>query len=169
MTHDAYKAVVDGVLCKGSRAWHPELTNANGADIAKECFLVAGRQDAAAAVLQVAMDENPQSYIQRMSLNWEAKVYDESLELKAGDWLVFAWSEDGSEGMNNHPIFSKLGNVTTGYLIEASGDFPVVWLSHDPIVKSGVFSLAECLSKRYFNENKRGKIDRIFRLKGDAS
>jgi len=169
MTHDAYGSIVTGVLCKGSRAWHPELDDANGADIAKECFLVAGRQDAAAAVLPVLPLDTPHTYIQRMGINWDVKVYDESLELKAGDWLVFAWSEDGSEGMNDHPIFSKLGNVTTGYLIEARGDFPVVWLSHDPIVASGIYPLSECLGKRYFNENKRGKIDRVFRLKGDPS
>jgi hypothetical protein len=86
--------------------------------------------------------------------------------LQDGDWLVFAWSEHGDQGMNTHPIFSADGNVTTGYLIEASGDYPVAWLSHEPSIKSDVYPLAECLQKRYFSENKQGKVDLVFRYKG---
>ncbi len=165
MAHEDYKALLSETMCKGPKAY-PGFADKNGAEIAKECFQLAGKQDAAAAVLQVFLTDTPQSYIQRMSLNWDSHNYDNNFQLKDGDWLVFSWSEDGAEGMNSHPIFSKDGNVTTGYLIEASGNYPVAWLSHDPSILSGVYPLEECLQKRYFSENKVGRIATVFRLKG---
>lgn len=164
--YEEYKSCLLATICKGSKTY-PGLFDKNGADIAKECFQIAGRQDAAAAVLQVFQAETPQNYIQRMSLNWDAHIYNDDFELKNHDWLVFAWSADGIGGMDDQPIFGAGGNVTTGFLIAASGDFPVAWLSHDPSILSGVYSLKKCLELRYFSENKRGKIDVVFRLKGD--
>lgn len=166
MAHEDYKALLSGTMCKGTKPY-PGFTDKNGAEIAKACFQLAGRQDAAAAVMQVFLTDTPQSYIQRMSLNWDAHPYGASFTLEDGDWLVFSWSEDGTEGMNNHPIFSAEGNVTTGYLIQASGDYPVAWLSHEPSIKSDVYPLAECLDKRYFSDNKKGRIAIVFRLRGD--
>jgi len=166
MAHEEFRTLLNGTLCKGAKPF-PGFTDKNGSDIAKECFQLAGRQDAAAAVLQVFLTDTPQSYIQRMSTDWDALPYVGSFTLKDGDWLVFAWSEHGDEGMNNHPIFSSDGNVTTGYLIEASGDYPVAWLSHEPGIKSDVYPLAECLGKRYFSDNKKGRIAVVFRHKGE--
>jgi len=166
MAHEEFRTLLNGTLCKGAKPF-PGFTDKNGSDIAKECFQLAGRQDAAAAVLQVFLTDTPQSYIQRMSTDWDALPYVGSFTLKDGDWLVFAWSEHGDEGMNNHPIFSSDGNVTTGYLIEASGDYPVAWLSHEPSIKSDVYPLAECLQKRYFSDNKKGRIAAVFRHKGE--
>ena len=165
MAHEDYKALLSETMCKGPKAY-PGFTDKNGAEIAKECFQLAGKQDAAAAVMQVFLTDTPQSYIQRMSTAWDALPYTGSFTLQDGDWLVFAWSEHGDQGMNTHPIFSADGNVTTGYLIEASGDYPVAWLSHEPSIKSDVYPLAECLQKRYFSENKQGKVDLVFRYKG---
>jgi len=166
VAHEDYKTCLLSTICKGSKTY-PGLLDKNGADIAQECFQIAGRQDAAAAILPVLFDDTPRGYIERMSLNWDAINYSDGFELKDRDWLVFSWSADGSEGMNDQPIFSSGGNVTTGFLIAASGDFPVAWLSHDPSILSGVYPLEECLGMRYFSENKRGKIDVVFRLKGD--
>jgi hypothetical protein len=165
VAHEDYKALLSETMCKGPKAY-PGFTDKNGAEIAKECFQLAGKQDAAAAVMQVFLTDTPQSYIQRMSTAWDALPYTGSFTLQDGDWLVFAWSEHGDQGMNTHPIFSADGNVTTGYLIEASGDYPVAWLSHEPSIKSDVYPLAECLQKRYFSENKQGKVDLVFRYKG---
>jgi len=165
MAHEDYKALLSETMCKGPKAY-PGFTDKNGAQIAQECYQVAGRQDAAVAVLAVNPGDTPQSYIQRMSLNWDALPYTGNFTLQDSDWLVFAWSEDGTEGMNTHPIFSAQGNVTTGYLIQASGDYPVAWLSHEPSIKSDVYPLEKCLGMRYFSENKRGKIAVVFRLKG---
>ena len=166
MAHEDYKALLSETMCKGPKAY-PGFADKNGAEIAKECFQLAGKQDAAAAVMQVFLTDTPQSYIQRMSTAWDALPYNGNFTLQDGDWLVFAWSEDGTEGMNTHPIFSADGNVTTGYLIQASGDYPVAWLSHEPSIRSDVYPLAECLQKRYFSDNKKGRIAVVFRLKGD--
>jgi len=166
MAHEDYKALLSETMCKGTKAY-PGLTDKNGAEIAKECFQLAGRQDAAAAVLPVLPLDTPQSYIQRMSADWDAWAYLSDFVLEDGDWLVFAWSEHGDQGMYNHPILSSDGNVTTGYLIEASGDYPVAWLSHEPSIKSDVYPLAECLQKRYFSDNKKGRIAAVFRHKGE--
>ena len=165
MAHEDYKALLSETMCKGSKVY-PGFADKNGAEIAKECFQLAGKQDAAAAVMQVFLTDTPQSYIQRMSTAWDALPFDSNFTLQDSDWLVFAWSEDGTEGMNTHPIFSAQGNVTTGYLIEASGDFPVAWLSHEPSIKSDVYPLADCLDKRYFSDNKKGRIAIVFRHKG---
>ena len=102
-----------------------------------------------------------------MSTAWDALPYNGNFTLQDSDWLVFAWSEHGDQGMNTHPIFSADGNVTTGYLIQASGDYPVAWLSHEPSIKSDVYPLAECLQKRYFSDNKKGRVAVVFRLKGE--
>ena len=166
MAYEDYKALLSETMCKGTKPY-PGFTDKNGAEIAKECFQLAGKQDAAAAVMQVFLTDTPQSYIQRMSTAWDALPYNGNFTLQDGDWLVFAWSEDGTEGMNTHPIFSADGNVTTGYLIQASGDYPVAWLSHEPSIRSDVYPLAECLQKRYFSDNKKGRIAVVFRLKGD--
>lgn len=167
MSHDEYKTLLSDKLCKGAKSY-PDYEDRNGAEIAKACFELAGKQDAANAVLPVLPGDTPQTYIQRMSVEWDALPFDESFVLQDCDWLVFAWNMDGTASMNTSRIFSKDGNVTTGFLIKASEDFPIAWLSHDSSILSGVFPLAECLEKRYFSENQRGRIAIVFRYRERA-
>ena len=169
--YDEYKAVVAPLMCKAQRgdSWNPEYISAVPAEFIRSCYLVAGEPEAAAMLVNPPEDETPWWYKEDMPEGWESFDYDENFELQNHDWLVWSWSEDGTELPNRKPLGALDGNVTGGFLIEASGDFPTVWQSHDPVVLGGIYPLEVCMNdlrkQLHANENLKGRLAWVFRFK----
>jgi hypothetical protein len=164
--YEEYMAVVSNKICKGPKGdeWQAQLGNTNGGEVAAACFLASGNQEAHDNYVAPLPSENAWEYRSRAEETWDVLDYSEGFVLKDHDWVVWAWSSDGTELPNNNPMLDG-GNVTTGFLIKASDDYPTVWLSHDPGLPSGIHPLNECTNSLRRNEFKLGRLVWVFRQK----
>jgi len=162
-----YRATVQGRMCKGVRGdlWQPQIIGiTKHAEFVRECYLVAGMTEAAAALVNPEGGESPWEAKARFPPGWVMHDYEEGFELQDSDWLVWAWSKNGTEPPSHETL--QAGNTTCGFLIEASGDYPTVWQSHDINIPGDIYPLEECLKLREEFEMITGKIAWIFRYKG---
>ena len=87
-------------------------------------------------------------------------------QLKDHDILTWAFSEDGEGGCNDRPGMDG-GNTCTGFLIEASGGFPVLTYGICANVPSGVFPLDEVLTnQKIYGSGLKAKLIYIHRWIG---
>lgn len=154
MSIEDFKAVVSLGMCKGNnpeylaRDHHSHLSNLSPTDYLTQCYSLAGIDPKWPRPIEPSDTSDSYAKALRESDDWieivpgvESDFY--SL-LKDNDLLTWAMSPDGTEGCNGQPGLDG-GNTTTGFLIEAAGDYPTVWVSPDINTPSGIYPLAECL------------------------
>ena len=152
MNIDDFKAVVSSGMCKGinleylARNHHGHLDNLSPTDYLTQCYSLAGVDPKWPRPIQP--DDTSDTYAKalRDSADWVELVPDDNFypQLEDYDLLTWALSSDGTEGCNGKPGLDG-GNTTTGFLIEAGGDYPTVWVSPDVNTPSGVYPLSKCL------------------------
>jgi len=148
-------SLVDGYMCKGvdpktvARASLAHMENKEPPDFHTLVFAALGK-----TVVFPYLDPKDSSddYAKRMvdSGKWEQIIPDETyykLQMKDHDILTWAFSEDGLGGCTDKPGLNG-GNTTTGFLIEASGDYPTLAYAICSYIPTGVFPLAEALNNQ---------------------
>jgi len=171
--YEEYIKVVISQICKGLKGshWMPELKPAIPGEFVRDCFLVAGNQPAARSLTLPWADETIYNYKDRIEKadpwqgTWSVLDTDEEgFEYKDQDFLVWSWSQDGTELPPKEKILQD-GNVTGSFLVKASGDYPTVWLSHDPSVPGGVYPMEICGSKMRHLELLKGRVVWVIRFR----
>jgi hypothetical protein len=152
MSHAKYEALINGYMCKGTRpeflekTHHAHLNNLRPDEMVEACFTAAGIDPKLPRPVSDSDTSDDYAKALRESGDWEEIIPGEDFYplLKDFDLLTWALSSDGAEGCNGLPGLNG-GNTVIGFLIEASGDYPTVWIPADTNLKAGVFPLAECL------------------------
>tara|TARA_Y100000310_G_scaffold65241_1_gene60750 strand:+ start:181 stop:765 length:585 start_codon:yes stop_codon:yes gene_type:complete len=103
--------------------------------------------------------------------NWEQIVPEFGEDfyplLQDHDILTWAYSRDGTEGCNDKAGMNG-GNTTTGFLIEASDDYPTLAYAICSYVPSGVFPLSEVLTNQeHYGSGLKARLIYIHRWKGE--
>ena len=115
--------------------------------------------------------DSSDDYAKKMvaSGDWEQIIPDRKdyrEQLQDHDILTWAFSEDGEGGCNDRPGMDG-GNTCTGFLIEASGGFPVLTYGICANVPSGVFPLDEVLTnQKIYGSGLKAKLIYIHRWIG---
>ena len=152
--HDEFKNIVSGNMCKGLRSeWlardhHLHMGNLTPTDYLEQCYTLAGIDAKFPRPIQPTDTSDTYATALRESDDWIEIVPEFGSDfyplLEDYDLLTWALSPDGTEGCNGLPGLNG-GNTTTGFLIEAENDYPIVWVSPDLNIPSGIYPLAECL------------------------
>jgi len=153
MSIEDFKAIVSSGMCKGvnpgylARDHHGHLSNLSPTDYLTQCYILAGIDPKWPRPIQPEDTSDTYAKALRESDDWEEIIPVEDFypQLEGSDLLTWAYSPDGTGGDNGEPGLDG-GNTTTGFLIDAAGDCPTVWVSPDVNTPSGVYPLAECLS-----------------------
>ena len=169
------RAIIAGSMCKGvnpetiAKASLSHMKNALPPDLHTLAYATFGKTVTFPEV--DLRNDNSDDYAKKMvdSGKWEQITPDDKYyreQLQDHDILTWAFSEDGEGGCNDKPGLDG-GNTTTGFLIEASGDFPVLAYAVCSYVPSGVFPLAEALSNQEkFGSGLKAKLIYIHRWIG---
>lgn len=169
------RSVIVGNMCKGinpdtiAKPSLAHMENALPPDLHTLVYAALGK-----TVVFPEVDlwnDTSDDYAKKMvdSGNWEQIIPDDKYykeQLQDHDILTWAFSEDGNGGCNDKPGLDG-GNTTTGFLIEASGDYPTLAYAICSYVPSGIFPLAEALvNQERFGSGLKARLIYIHRWVG---